>query len=52
MSIEITPLSALATLAFGLLIAVTVGVGYLTIVDWRDRRRQYREKREERRTRR
>ncbi len=52
MSIEISPLNVLATLAFGLLIAVTIGVGYLTTVDWRDRRRQDRETREKRRSRR
>ena len=36
-------LAVLAVLAFILLIVVTVGVGYLTTVEWRDRRRRGRE---------
>lgn len=36
-------LAVLALLAFGLLVVVTVGVGYLTTVEWRDRRRRGRE---------
>ncbi|MDZ8056092.1 MAG: hypothetical protein RMX68_021840 [Aulosira sp. ZfuVER01] len=38
-------LSILTLLAVLLLIAVTGGVGYLTLADWRDRRRQENEKR-------
>lgn len=45
MAIENTFLSILAFLAFGLLIAVSGGIAYLTAVEWRDRRRQEREKR-------
>lgn len=45
MLIDITPLNILAIIALGLLAAVTLGVAYLTAVDWRDRRRQDREKR-------
>lgn len=36
-------LAVLALLAFVLLVVVTVGVGYLTTVEWRDRRRRGRE---------
>jgi hypothetical protein len=39
-------LSILALLAVLLLVVVTLGVGYLTLADWRDRRRQENEKRE------
>ena len=35
--------------AFGLLLAVTGGIGYLTLVEWRDRRRRNRENLETRR---
>lgn len=42
---ESTFLTILATLALGLLVAVTGGVAYLTTLEWRDRRRQDREKR-------
>ena len=35
--------AALAVLAFLLLVLVTLGVGYLTAVEWRDRRRRGRE---------
>jgi hypothetical protein len=45
MSLDITPLTALATIALVLMVAVTIGVVYLTTVEWRDRRRQEREKR-------
>ncbi len=43
-------LSILALLALVLLVVVTGGVGYLTLVDWRDRRLQEQEKREVRRS--
>lgn len=36
-------LVVLAVLAFLLLIVVTLGVGYLTAVEWRDRRRRGRD---------
>jgi CHASE3 domain sensor protein len=39
-------LSILALVAIVLLLAVTGGVGYLTLADWRDRRRREEEKRE------
>ncbi len=42
-------LNILALIALILLLAVTGGVGYLTVVDWRDRRLQDKEKRELRR---
>ena len=48
MGIEISPLNVLAVLAMSLLVAVTLGVAYLTTVEWRDRRWQEREKREKR----
>ncbi|MBE9004689.1 hypothetical protein IQ259_06490 [Fortiea sp. LEGE XX443] len=42
-------LSILALLAIVLLVTVTGGVGYLTLAEWRDRRRREVEKREQRR---
>lgn len=42
---DTTYLTILATLAIGLLIAVTAGVAYLTTMEWRDRRRIEQEKR-------
>jgi hypothetical protein len=42
---ELTPLNVLATLGLSLMVAVTAGVIYLTAVEWRDRRRQERERR-------
>jgi hypothetical protein len=46
---EIDWLNGLAILAFALLLLVTGGIGYLTVSDWRDRRRRDDEKREFRR---
>jgi len=43
---ELTLTNTLAIAAFGLLIAVTGGVIYLTAIEWRDRRRRARERRE------
>ncbi len=43
-------LSILAITALVLLVTVTGGIGYLTVADWRDRRRLDEEKREQRRT--
>jgi hypothetical protein len=45
MSFEPSALSILSIIAFVLLLAVSGGVLYLTAVEWRDRRRQEREKR-------
>lgn len=42
---ETTVLSVLVLIAFGLLVAVSGGIVYLTMAEWRDRRRQDREKR-------
>ncbi|MEB3177422.1 MAG: hypothetical protein VKL59_00015 [Nostocaceae cyanobacterium] len=39
-------LSILSVAALVLLVAVTGGVGYLTLANWRDRRRQEEERRE------
>ncbi len=39
-AIENKLLAVLALLAFVLLLVVTIGVGYLTVVEWRDRRRR------------
>lgn len=50
MEISLTDVLVLA--AFGLLLVVTGGIGYLTLVDWRDRRRLDQEKKELRRKRR
>jgi hypothetical protein len=38
-------LSILTIVAIVLLVAVTGGIGYLTVADWRDRRRRDEEKR-------
>ncbi len=43
-------LSILVLVAAVLLVAVTGGVGYLTLADWRDRRLREQEKRETRST--
>lgn len=43
-------LNVLALAALVLLVAVTGGVGYLTLADWRDRRRLEQENREVRRS--
>jgi hypothetical protein len=40
---ETNVFSSLVIIAFLLLVAVTGGIGYLTLVDWRDRRRRERE---------
>ena len=48
-AIDITPLSILSASVIALLVIVTGGVLYLTLADWRDRRRLENEKREARR---
>lgn len=40
MAIEISPYSVLFVLALGLLVTVTGGIAYLTVAEWRDRRRR------------
>lgn len=45
MSFETTALGVLAISAFALLVVVTLGVFYLTSIEWRDRRRQEKERR-------
>ncbi len=45
-----TLFNLLAFAAFGLLIVVTGGIGYLTAAEWRDRRRRAQEAREIRRS--
>lgn len=41
---EFTVFNTLVLVAFGLLITLTGGVIYLTLADWRDRRRREQEK--------
>jgi hypothetical protein len=41
--------SILVLVAFGLLVTITGGVIYLTLADWRDRRRQDNEKQQQKR---
>ncbi|MBD2082913.1 hypothetical protein [Leptolyngbya sp. FACHB-17] len=41
---EFTVFNTLVLVAFGLLLSVTGGVIYLTLADWRDRRRREQEK--------
>ncbi|MFE1745881.1 hypothetical protein [Coleofasciculus sp. H7-2] len=43
---EISVLTVLAFSTFALLMVVSGGIVYLTAIEWRDRRRQDREKRE------
>ena len=45
---EITPFSILALVALTLLVLVSGGVLYLTVAEWRDRRRKDRDKRQDR----
>jgi biopolymer transport protein ExbB/TolQ len=45
--VESTTFSVLVLTAFGLLIAVSGGVVYLTLADWRDRRRREQEKQQD-----
>lgn len=40
--------SILVFIAFGLMVIISGGVGYLTLAEWRDRRRRDREQRGER----
>ncbi len=47
---ETTYFNVLLVAAFGLLVAVTGGIAYLTAAEWRDRRRQAQETREARRS--
>jgi hypothetical protein len=47
--VEVTPVSILSAAVLGMLVIVTGGVVYLTLAEWRDRRRLEREKRETRR---
>jgi CHASE3 domain sensor protein len=42
--VEFTVFNTLVLIAFGLLFTVTGGVIYLTLADWRDRRRREQEK--------
>lgn len=46
---DITLFNVLATLSFAMLLIVTGGIVYLTLAEWRDRRRREQEKREAKR---
>ncbi|WP_293145822.1 hypothetical protein [Okeania sp. SIO3I5] len=41
---EFTPINIMALAASGLMLIVTGGIIYLTVYEWRDRRRQERDK--------
>jgi len=43
--VETSFFNVLILIAFSLLVVVTGGIGYLTLVDWRDRRRRERDAR-------
>jgi hypothetical protein len=43
--VETSALDILVLIAFGLLIVLTGGVGYLTAMEWRDRRRRQQDQR-------
>ncbi|EAW33472.1 hypothetical protein [Lyngbya sp. PCC 8106] len=45
---EFSVMNILAVTASALMVIVTVGIAYLTAMEWRDRRRQEREKRQQR----
>jgi hypothetical protein len=47
--VESTVFSTLVLVAFGLLLVVTGGIAYLTLSDWRDRRRQEKAREKEKR---
>jgi hypothetical protein len=48
--VEATVLDIFVLVGFVLLIAVTGGIGYLTLAEWRDRRRAISEKQTQRRS--
>jgi len=50
--VEIPVFNILVLIAFGLLVVVTGGIGYLTLAEWRDRRRRDQELRGDQPTRR
>ena len=43
---ELSVVNILALVALGMMVIVTGGIAYLTAMEWRDRRRQDREKRQ------
>lgn len=43
---EFSVVNILALVALGMMVIVTGGIAYLTAMEWRDRRRQDREKRQ------
>lgn len=43
--VELSPYNVLILIAFGLMVTVSGGVLYLTLAEWRDRRRQNEDKR-------
>lgn len=45
MAVELSPYSILFVVALSLLVTVTGGIGYLTLAEWRDRRRRDEEER-------
>lgn len=45
---ETSPFGILVIVAFVLLVGVSAGIVYLTIIEWRDRRRRDQESREQR----
>ncbi len=45
---ETSVFNSLVLVAFGLMVVVSGGIGYLTIVEWRDRRRREQERRGDR----
>ncbi len=45
---EVSAFNVLILVAFSLLVAVTGGIVYLTVVDWRDRRRREQDSRDDR----
>jgi len=50
--VESSVFNILVLVAFGLLVAVSGGIGYLTLSEWRDRRRRQQETRGDRPSRR
>jgi hypothetical protein len=44
--VESPVFNVLVLITFGLLVAVSAGIGYLTLAEWRDRRRREQESRD------
>ena len=48
MQFEFSLINVLALITLALMVIITGGIGYLTAMEWRDRRRQDRERKQQR----